>query len=171
LRGETFARLLLRAEGAEGVGSGGVSLVIREPHKSVFPSLIEKNFGRGARKRNEWKNAFVCSRRQAVHRRWAGSVREIREISLKHCSNFVQETPPNFTFGRIGRLRFAAKPLGAPFCCKNKRIFQTDCERALANAGVRRAKRGQNESFVTNLFPSAFGGSKTIFSFRLSKHI
>jgi len=90
-----FARLLLRAEGAVGVGSDGDFSVRRKTHKSVFLSLIVRlwRIGGGARKRNEWKNAFVCSRRQAVRRRWAGLVRKTLWVLLKVSSNLVQQTP------------------------------------------------------------------------------
>jgi hypothetical protein len=37
--------------------------------------------------------ASFAGRRQAASR-WAGSLSEIRRILLKHCSNFVQKTPP-----------------------------------------------------------------------------
>ena len=102
-----FARLLFRAEGAVGVGSGGGFSVRRKAHKSVFPSLIENIFGRGARKRNEWKNAFVCSRRQAVRRRWAGLVRETLRVLLKVSSNLVQQTPPDKKLQEVTILLFA----------------------------------------------------------------
>jgi len=46
-----FARLLLRAEGAVGVGSGDGFCVSRKAHKSVFPSLIEKKFWKGRAKK------------------------------------------------------------------------------------------------------------------------
>jgi hypothetical protein len=91
------------------VGSGGSFSVRRKAHKSVFPSLIVRlrRIGRGARKRNDWKNAFVCSRRQAVRRRWAGLVRKILWVLLKVSSNLVQQTPPK-TICRLAR-RFAPR--------------------------------------------------------------
>jgi hypothetical protein len=68
-------------------------------------------------------------------------------------------------------LRLAAKPLGAPFCRDFERNFDIKGERPLGNAGVRCAKHRQNEVLLTNLFLSAFGGSKAIFSFRLPKSV
>ncbi len=81
-----FARLLLRAEGAVGVESGGDFSVRRKAHKSVFPSLIEKNL-EGAREKEMNGKTLLCApavRRYAV----AGRVQSSKSCGFR--SNIVR---------------------------------------------------------------------------------
>jgi hypothetical protein len=73
-------------------------------------------------------------------------------IFVKKSSNFVQKTPPIFTFCEIVRMSLGAKRLGMVFFRYLKGIFEIVKERAVGNAEVRRAKLWQNEILQTNLF-------------------
>ncbi|MBU1951657.1 hypothetical protein KJ733_01955, partial [Patescibacteria group bacterium] len=70
-------------------------------------------------------------------------------IFVKKCSNFVQKTPPSFTFSEIERCCLGAKRLGMVFFRNFKGIFEIQKQSAVGNAEVR-----------TNLFekiPNPFG--------------
>ncbi len=73
-------------------------------------------------------------------------------IFVKKCSNFVQKTPPSFTFSEIERYYLGAKRLGMVFFRNFEGIFEIQNQSAVGNAEVRRAKHGQNEILQTNLF-------------------
>src|SRR3989344_364322 len=60
-------------------------------------------------------------------------------IFFKKCSNFVQKTPPIFTFCEIVGISLGAKRLGMVFFRKLKGIFEIARQRAVGNAEVRRA--------------------------------
>src|SRR3990167_4884848 len=70
-------------------------------------------------------------------------------VLLKKCSNFVQKTPPSFTFSEIERSCLGALRLGMVFPRENPSLFEGGRKRPLGNAEVR-----------TNLFekiPNPFG--------------
>jgi len=73
----------------------------REAKPAKIVSLIEKEICARPLKEKEIFASFA-SRRQAASR-WAGSLSEIRRISLKHCSNFVQKTPQQQRFIHISQ--------------------------------------------------------------------
>jgi len=84
-------------------------------------------------------------------------------IFVKKCSNFVQKTPPNFTFSEIERCCLGAKRLGMVFFRNLKGIFEIQNQSAVGNAEVRRAKLWQNEILQTNLFSFAFSERLSVF--------
>src|SRR3989344_3220812 len=84
-------------------------------------------------------------------------------IFVKKSSNFVQKTPPSFTFCEIVRCCLGASRLGMVFFRNLKGIFEIQNQGAVGNAEVRRAKHGQNEILQTNLFSFAFGERLSVF--------
>ena len=84
-------------------------------------------------------------------------------IFVKKCSNFVQKTPPSFTFSEIERCCLGAKRLGMVFFRNFKGIFEIQNQSAVGNAEVRRAKLWQNEILQTNLFSFAFSERLSVF--------
>ena len=90
-------------------------------------------------------------------------------IFVKKCSNFVQKTPPSFTFSEIERCCLGAKRLGMVFFRNFEGIFEIARQRAVGNAEVRRAKLWQNEILQTNLFSFAFGERLSVFFFDCPK--
>ena len=93
---------------------------------------------------------------------------EIR-IFVKKCSNFVQKTPPIFTFCEIVRNSLGAKRLGMVFFRYFEGIFEIQKQSAVGNAEVRRAKLWQNEILQTNLFSFAFSERLSVFFFDCPK--
>jgi len=57
-------------------------------------------------------------------------------ILLKKCSNFVQKTPPSFTFSEIEGCCLGAKRLGMVFSRNFEGIFEIARQRAVGNAEV-----------------------------------
>jgi len=90
-------------------------------------------------------------------------------IFVKKCSNFVQKTPPIFTFCEIVRNSLGAKRLGMVFFRNFEGIFEIQNQSAVGNAEVRRAKHGQNEILQTNLFSFAFSERLSVFFFDCPK--
>jgi hypothetical protein len=84
-------------------------------------------------------------------------------IFVKKCSNFVQKTPPIFTFCEIVRNSLGAKRLGMVFFRNFEGIFEIQNQSAVGNAEVRRAKHRQNEILQTNLFSFAFSERLSVF--------
>jgi len=85
------------------------------------------------------------------------------QIFVKESSNFVQKTPPSFTFSEIERGCLGALRLGMVFPRENPSIFEGERKRPLGNAEVRRAKLWQNEILQTNLFSFAKGERLSVF--------
>jgi len=79
-------------------------------------------------------------------------------IFVKKCSNFVQKTPPIFTFCEIVRCCLGAKRLGMVFPRENPSIFEEERKCPLGNAEVR-----------TNLFSFALGERLSVFFFDCPK--
>jgi len=90
-------------------------------------------------------------------------------IFVKKCSNFVQKTPPSFTFSEIERCCLGAKRLGMVFFRNFEGIFEIQNQSAVGNAEVRRAKLWQNVILQTNLFSFAFGERLSVFFFDCPK--
>ncbi len=63
---------------------------------------------------------------------------KIHRILLIQCSNFVQKTPPVFTFARNDRMWSVALRRQVPFLRYAPRFFQGNGKRALAHEVVRR---------------------------------
>ena len=90
-------------------------------------------------------------------------------IFVKKSSNFVQKTPPIFTFCEIVRNSLGAKRLGMVFFRNFEGIFEIQNQSAVGNAEVRSAKHGQNEILQTNLFSFAFSERLSVFFFDCPK--
>ena len=106
--------------------------------------LKEEKIGRAQIKKCE-ENFFVGWR---GFRATAG-LASLSGVFLKKCSNFVQKTPPSFTFSEIERCCLGASRLGMVFFRNFEGIFEIARQRAVGNAEVR-----------TNLFekiPNPFG--------------
>jgi len=90
-------------------------------------------------------------------------------IFLKKCSNFVQKTPPIFTFCEIVRNSLGAKRLGMVFFRYFEGIFEIQNQSAVGNAEVPVRKHRENEVFRTNLFSFAFSERLSVFFFDCPK--
>ena len=118
----------------------------RTPHKSFLFLLEEKN--RRAQIKNCEENFFAGWR---GFRATAG-LASLLGVLLKKCSNFVQKTPPIFTFCEIVRNCLGAKRLGMVFFRYFEGIFEIQNQSAVGNAEVPVRKHRENEVFRTNLF-------------------
>ena len=136
----------------------------RTPHKSFLLLLEEKN--RRAQIKNCEENFFAGWR---GFRATAGLASSLG-VLLKKCSNFVQKTPPIFTFCEIVRNCLGAKRLGMVFFRYFESIFEIQNQSAVGNAEVCRAKLWQNRILQTNLFSFAFSGRLSIFFFDCPKN-
>jgi hypothetical protein len=146
------------------VDSPAVLLVkSRTPHKSFLFLLEEKN--RRAQIKNCEENFFAGWR---GFRATAG-LASLLGVLLKKCSNFVQKTPPIFTFCEIIRCCLGASRLGMVFFRNFEGIFEIQNQSAVGNAEVRRAKLWQNEILQTNLFSFAFSEKLSAFFFDCPK--
>ncbi len=135
----------------------------RTPHKSFLFLLEEKN--RRAQIKNCEENFFAGWR---GFRATAG-LASLLGVLLKKCSNFVQKTPPSFTFSEIERCCLGAQRLGMVFFRNFEGIFEIQNQSAVGNAEVRRAKLWQNEILQTNLFSFAFSERLSVFFFDCPK--
>jgi len=90
-------------------------------------------------------------------------------VLFKKCSNFVQKTPPSFTFSKIERCCLGASRLGMVFFRNFEGRNEIQKQSAVGNAKVRRAKLWQNEILQTNLFSFAFGERLSAFFFDYPK--
>ena len=90
-------------------------------------------------------------------------------IFVKKSSNFVQKTPPSFTFCEIVRNSLGAKRLGMVFFRNFEGIFEIQNQSAVGNAEVPVRKHRKNEVFRTNLFSFAFGERLSVFFFDCPK--
>jgi hypothetical protein len=110
-------------------------------------------FGGGG-KRGRGKNSFPPTPSFLPARAFRFCARSAQSFGVlfKKCSNFVQKTPPSFTFRKIKIGSLGAKRLGMVFFRNFEGIFEIQNQSAVGNAEVRRAKHGQNEILQTNLF-------------------
>jgi len=90
-------------------------------------------------------------------------------ILFKESSNFVQKTPPSFTFSEIERCCLGAKRLGMVFFRYFEGIFEIARQRAAGNAEVPVRKHRENEVFRTNPFSFAFSERLSAFFFDCPK--
>ncbi|MFA5211573.1 MAG: hypothetical protein WC414_03675, partial [Patescibacteria group bacterium] len=135
----------------------------RTPHKSFLFLLEEKN--RRAQIKKCEENFFAGWR---GFRATAG-LASLLGVLLKKCSNFVQKTPPSFTFSEIERCCLGAKRLGMVFFRNLKGIFEIARQCAVGNAEVPVRKHRENEVFRTNLFSFAFSERLSVFFFDCPK--
>jgi hypothetical protein len=146
------------------VDSPAVLLVkSRTPHKSFLFLLEEKN--RRAQIKNSEENFFAGWR---GFRATAG-LASLLGVLLKKSSNFVQKTPPSFTFSEIERCCLGAKRLGMVFFRYFEGIFEIQNQSAVGNAEVPVRKHRENEVFRTNLFSFAFSERLSVFFFDCPK--
>jgi hypothetical protein len=135
----------------------------RTPHKSFLFLLEEKN--RRAQIKNCKENFFEGWR---GFRATAG-LASLLGVLLKKCSNFVQKTPPIFTFCEIVRNCLGAKCLGMVFFRYFEGIFEIQKQSAVGNAEVPVRQHRENEVFRTNLFSFAFSERLNAFFFDCPK--
>ena len=90
-------------------------------------------------------------------------------IFVKKSSNFVQKTPPSFTFSEIDWNLPRICGVGMVFFRNFEGIFEIQNQSAVGNAEVRRAKLWQNEILQTNLFSFAFSERLSVFFFDCPK--
>jgi len=90
-------------------------------------------------------------------------------VLLKKSSNFVQKTPPSFTFSEIERCCLGASRLGMVFFRNFERIFEIQKQNAVGNAEVPVRKHRENEVFRANLFSFAFSERLSVFFFDCPK--
>jgi hypothetical protein len=136
----------------------------RTPHKS-FLFLLEEKIRRAQIKKCE-ENFFAGWR---GFRATAGLASLVGGL-LKKCSNFVQKTPPSFTFSEIERCCLGAKRLGMVFFRNFEGIFEIQNQSAVGNAEVPVRKHRENEVFRTNLFSFAFSERLSVFFFDCPKN-
>ena len=114
-------------------------------HRKILFSLEEKEIGRAQNEKSKEYFSVVWRACRAV-----AGLASLVGILLKKCSNFVQKTPPIFTFCEIVRNSLGTKRLGMVFFRNFEGILEITRQRAVGNAEVR-----------TNLFEkilSAYGG-------------
>ena len=135
----------------------------RTPHKSFLFLLEEKN--RRAQIKNCKQNFSLAER---AKRAVAGRSKSLF-VLLKKCSNFVQKTPPSFTFSEIERCCLGAKRLGMVFFRNFGGIFEIQNQSAVGNAEVPVRKHRENKVFRTNLFSFAKSERLSVFFFDCPK--
>ena len=77
---------------------------------------------------------------------------KILRILFVKSSNFVQETPPIYTFARNGRMWSVAKRHGMPRTRYAPRFFQAHGERALGDVEVRLSKAQSKTEVLQPIF-------------------
>ena len=135
----------------------------RTPHKSFLFLLEEKNRHAQNEKSKEYFSAVWRACRAVV------GLASLLGVLFKKCSNFVQKTPPIFTFCEIVRNSLGAKRLGMVFFRNFEGIFEIQNQSAVGNAEVRRAELWQNEILQTNLFSFAESERLSVFFFDCPK--
>jgi hypothetical protein len=168
-----------RAVGSEGEAEGGcggnsaspepkrspATLIVRSrPTKKSFVFLLKEKIGRAQIKNCKQNFSLAERAKQAVAGR-----SESLFVLLKKCSNFVQKTPPSFTFSEIERCCLGAKRLGMVFFRNFKGIFEIQKQSAVGDAEVSVRKHRENEVFRTNLFSFAFSERLSVFFFDCPK--
>jgi len=180
-----FARLLpfpfrLRKEKAEGGFGGNSAFSLRnqivdspatclntwkaEHRRKILFSLKEKEIGRAQNKKSKEYFSLVWRACRAV-----AGLASLLGVLLKKCSNFVQKTPPIFTFCEIVRNCLGAKRLGMVFFRYFEGIFEIQKQSAVGNAEVPVRQHRENEVFRTNLFSFAFSERLNAFFFDCPK--
>ena len=129
------------------VDSPAVLLVKSRTQQKSFLFLLEEKNRRAQIKKCE-ENFFAGWR---GFRATAG-LASLLGVLLKKCSNFVQKTPPSFTFSEIERCCLGASRLGMVFFRNFESIFEIQNQSAVGNAEVPVRKHRENEVFRTNLF-------------------
>ena len=100
-------------------------------HRKILFSLGEKEIRRAHNEKS--KEYFSVVGRVVAS---GGGATSLVGVLLKACSNFVQETPPSFTFSEIERGCLGASRLGMVFPRENPSIFEGKRKRPLGDAEV-----------------------------------
>jgi len=108
---------------------------------------------------------------QATTRSARASVIKILRILFIQCSNFVQETPPIFTFARNGRSERVAKRHGMPFVRYAPRFFQRQSQRAVAHEVVRLSKAQSKTKVLQPIFLFALSGDVKRFLISIAQKL
>ena len=168
-----------RSVGSEGEAEGGCGgnsaspepkrspatlLVQSRPTKKSFVFLLEEKIGRAQIKKCKQNFSLAERARRAVAGRSESLV-----VLLKECSNFVQKTPPSFTFSEIERCCLGASRLGMVFFRNFEGRNEIQNQSAVGNAEVPVRKHRENEVFRTNLFSFAFSERLSVFFFDCPK--
>jgi hypothetical protein len=135
-----------------------------EHHRKILFSLKEEKIGRAQNEKSKEYFSVVWRACRAV-----AGLASLLGVLLKKCSNFVQKTPPSFTFSEIERCCLGAKRLGMIFFRNFEGIFEIQNQSAVGNAEVPVRKHGENEVFRTNLFSFALGERLSVFFFDCPK--
>ena len=180
-----FARLLpfpfrLRKGKAEGGFGGNSAFSLRnqiadspatcpntwraEHRRKILFSLKEEKIGRAQNEKSKEYFSVVWRACRAV-----AGLASLVGVFLKKCSNFVQKTPPIFTFCEIVRNCLGAKRLGMVFFRNFEGIFEIQNQSAVGNAEVPVRKHKENEVFRTNLFSFAESERLSAFFFDCPK--
>jgi len=134
----------------------------RGKHNSIFGGAFckAKYEIRRRRKARAGKNSFPPTPFLFAARAFRFCARSAQSfrVLLKKCSNFVQKTPPSFTFSEIERCCLGASRLDMVFFRNFEGIFEIQNQSAVGNAEVR-----------TNLFSFAFSERLSAFSFDCPK--
>ena len=136
-----------------------------EHHRKILFSLEEKEIGCAQNEKSKEYFSVAWRGFRAV-----AGLASLLGVFLKKCSNFVQKTPPSFTFSEIERCCLGAKRLGMVFFRNFKGIFEIARQRAVGNAEVSVRKHRENEVFRTNLFSFAFSERLSVFFFDCPKN-
>ena len=174
-----FARLLpfpfrLRKGKAEGGFGGNSAFPLRnqieaspatcpntwraEHRRKILFSLEEKEIRRAQNEKSKEYFSVVWRSCRAV-----AGLASLLGVLLKKCSNFVQKTPPSFTFSEIERNLPRICGVGMVFFRNFEGIFEIQNQSAVGNAEVRRAKLWQNKVLQTNLFSFAESERLSVF--------
>jgi hypothetical protein len=136
-----------------------------EHRRKILFSLEEKEIGRAQNEKSKEYFSVVWRACRAV-----AGLTSLLGVLLKKCSNFVQKTPPSFTFSEIERCCLGAKRLGMVFFRYFEGIFEIARQRAVGNAEVPVRKHRENEVFRTNLFSFAKDERLSVFFFDCPKN-
>ncbi len=150
--------------GSEGMAEGGCGGNSAMPDRKILFSLGEKEVRRAQNEKSKEYFSVVVRAERAT-----AGLASLVGILLKECSNFVQKTPPSFTFSEIERGCLGASRLGMVFFRNFPSIFEIARQRAVGNAEVRRAKLWSRLAGQTNLFSFAFSERLSVFFFDCPK--
>jgi len=113
------------------VDSPAVLLESAGHHRKILFSLGEKEIRRAQNEKSKEYFSVVVRAERAT-----AGLASLVGVLLKECSNFVQKTPPSFTFSEIERGCLGASRLGMVFPRENPSIFEGERKRPLGNAEV-----------------------------------
>jgi len=140
------------------VDSPAVLLELAGHHRKILFSLEEK-----IRRAQNEKSKEYFSVVGRAERATAG-LASLVGVLLKECSNFVQKTPPSFTFSEIERCCLGASRLGMVFPRENPSILEGERKRPLGDAEVPVRSTEKMEFSEPIFFLSPLAKGTAIFS-------